>query len=162
MPGVSTNVEIWSLKPNTVSLFFLPEAVLSFPGRRERGGAGGRRDRRRDMAARQGRQQPGHPLPKQPAVPGRPTAACNDIAPCSLALWHGPLVTASIACAGDLPSKRYAATTRCGATSLQGAVITPSRRCASLAFTSFPFEGLTSTSPATTMPYDEALVNTSN
>jgi hypothetical protein len=28
------------------------------------------------------------------------TAACNDIAPCSLALWSGPLVTASVACPG--------------------------------------------------------------
>ena len=26
--------------------------------------------------------------------------ACNDIAPCSLALWSGPLVTASVACPG--------------------------------------------------------------
>jgi len=28
------------------------------------------------------------------------TAACNDIAPCSLALWSGPLVTASVASPG--------------------------------------------------------------
>lgn len=75
MPGISTNVEIWGINTDVVSLFFLPEGVLSYkedlyraisydslgvvywPVRsaEDGGGAGGRGGRRGDVAARQGR-----------------------------------------------------------------------------------------------------------
>ena len=35
-----------------------------------------------------------------------PTAACNDVAPCSLALWHDPLVMVSIYAQAGLHGKR--------------------------------------------------------
>ncbi len=52
-----------------------------------------------------------------------PTAACDDIAPGSLALWQGLLVTAYIlSTRAGLPRKHCVYTMRRGATLLQGAV----------------------------------------